>query len=142
MSKAIHTIVICIMLSNFSIQKNLETYDSETLKAEDVTDQQLKVIEARKLKSSHGRFQNFDFFLSFDFRNILFRKQIQKLNLNAISFNADCPEVCTADYKPVCGTDGKTYSNYCNLLQNACITKMKNLTMAHEGECKGDFIFL
>ena len=55
--------------------------------------------------------------------------------------NTDCPEVCTADYKPVCGTDGKTYSNYCNLLQNACTTKMKNLTMAHEGECKGDFMF-
>ena len=55
--------------------------------------------------------------------------------------NADCPEVCTADYKPVCGTDGKTYSNYCNLLQNACTTMMKNLTMAHEGECEGDFMF-
>ena len=55
--------------------------------------------------------------------------------------NVDCPEVCTADYKPVCGTDGKTYSNYCNLLQNACTNKMKNLAKAHEGECKGDFMF-
>lgn len=55
--------------------------------------------------------------------------------------NTDCPEVCTADYKPVCGTDGKTYPNFCNLLQNACTTKKKNLTMAHEGECKGDFIY-
>ena len=71
----------------------------------------------------------------------MFQKQIKKWKLNAIFLNADCPEVCTADYKPVCGTDGKTYSNYCNLLQNACTTKMKNLTKAHEGECKGDFMF-
>ena len=59
MSKAIHTIVICIMLSNFSFQKNLETYDSEALKTEDVTDQQLTVIEARNLKNSQGRFEDF-----------------------------------------------------------------------------------
>ena len=73
MSKAIHTIVICIMLSNFSIQKNLETYDSETLKNEDVTDQQLTVIEARNLKNSQGRFQVFSIYLNFHFRNILFQ---------------------------------------------------------------------
>lgn len=79
MSKAIHTIVICIMLSNFSIQKNLETYDSETLNTEDLTDQQLTVIEARKLKGSQGRFQVFSIYISFHFR-ILFQKQIIKWN--------------------------------------------------------------
>lgn len=79
MSKALHTIVICIMLSNFSIQKNLETYDSEALNTEDLTDQQLTVIEARKLKGSQGRFQVFSIYLSFHFR-ILFQKQIIKWN--------------------------------------------------------------
>ena len=74
MSKAIHTIVICIMLSNFSIQKNLETYDSEkSLKNEDVTDQQLTVIEARNLKNSQGRFQDFSIYLCFYFISILFQ---------------------------------------------------------------------
>ena len=54
MSKAIHTIVICIMLTNFSIQKNLETYNSEALKTEDPTSQQLAVIEERRLKENKG----------------------------------------------------------------------------------------
>ena len=54
MSKAIHTIVICIMLTNFSIQKNLETYDTELLNGTDFTAQQLKVIEEREIKDDQG----------------------------------------------------------------------------------------
>ena len=54
MSKAIHTIVICIMLTNFSIQKNLETYDTELLNGTDITAQQLKVIEEGEIKDDQG----------------------------------------------------------------------------------------
>ncbi len=36
--------------------------------------------------------------------------------------------VCTADYKPVCGADGNTYSNSCN-------AKCKGAPIVYEGEC-------
>ena len=32
-----------------------------------------------------------------------------------------CGEVCTADYSPVCATNGKTYSNLCNMETEACL---------------------
>lgn len=34
----------------------------------------------------------------------------------------------------VCGSDGNTHSNLCNLDMTACITK-KNISMLHKGIC-------
>ena len=45
-----------------------------------------------------------------------------------------CDFVCLTVYKPVCGTDGKTYSNDCVMKSSACVEK-NNVSSAHKGSC-------
>ena len=52
----------------------------------------------------------------------------------------DCPEICTNQYNPVCGTDGETYSNKCELRKEAC-TNNQQLRIAHNGDCQQGKLF-
>ena len=47
----------------------------------------------------------------------------------------ECQIMCTRDYTPICGTDGTTYSNICELTSQACIQR-SGVTAAYSGECQ------
>jgi len=53
---------------------------------------------------------------------------------SAIPVKQACNEACLRNWEPVCGTDGITYGNACQLESFAC-TKSLNLMVAHAGEC-------
>ena len=46
--------------------------------------------------------------------------------------------VCTQEYRPVCGTDEKTYGNKCAMEARACENN-KTVTVSYNGECSGEF---
>lgn len=43
---------------------------------------------------------------------------------------------CKPHKRPVCGSNGKTYRNHCELHRDACLTGLK-VQVAHHGHCEG-----
>ena len=51
---------------------------------------------------------------------------------------SDCPQICTEQYAPVCGSDKKTYGNTCKFNAAKCKAAKagKTIKIAYKGKCK------
>ena len=47
-----------------------------------------------------------------------------------------CKKSCPNHEKPVCGSNGMTYPNHCELHRTACVEK-KKISIKYEGTCRG-----
>ncbi|KAJ3099990.1 hypothetical protein HDU96_010489 [Phlyctochytrium bullatum] len=74
----------------------------------------------------------------------VFEAEVCTKNLTGVTKVADgeckpkkeCPTFCPANYDPVCGSNGQTFSNACQLGVAACTNNLVDLKIAYTGECK------
>ncbi len=55
--------------------------------------------------------------------------------ISAATGSGDCPTSCPDDFEPICGNDGVTYDNKCNLDMVACQRPEDNLKVKAQGSC-------
>ena len=71
-----------------------------------------------------------------------FRQTIRLFDICNDDYNfPGCPLACGLIAAYVCGTDGKTYKNKCDLESEACHTANTDLKVASQGMCKGITLF-
>lgn len=53
-----------------------------------------------------------------------------------------CGDTCPSDFQPVCGSDGRSYSSQCHLMQEACRSQ-RHLRILYKGLCEsGTYLFV
>ena len=55
--------------------------------------------------------------------------------ITALVLSESCEKKCTRIYKPVCGSDGKTYNSECLLEQEKCVKKL-SIQVVGTGPCE------
>ena len=51
-----------------------------------------------------------------------------------LALGPKCSPICTKEYNPQCGLDGKTYGNPCTMQYAICKSNGK-ITLAYQGRC-------
>lgn len=51
-----------------------------------------------------------------------------------LGYQCECPAQCPADISTVCGSNGKTYNNVCELKRESCQRKI-TIAISHGGAC-------
>ena len=68
-------------------------------------------------------------------RDAVILVQKRQIDFYAKAARQECPTICPANYSPVCGSDGRTYSNRCQLDIANCQDKQTDIYVVNDGEC-------
>lgn len=64
------------------------------------------------------------------------RRRFTNLQASLCRFFLLLLQSCKPHKRSVCGSNGKTYRNHCELHRDACLTGLK-IQVAHDGHCQG-----
>ncbi|KAK7088618.1 hypothetical protein V1264_022521 [Littorina saxatilis] len=66
--------------------------------------------------------------------NVLKEAKVTPTSLAGELTSTPCSTICPMIWFPVCGSDGKTYGNTCEMKVNACLSR-QTITLAKQGSC-------